>query len=108
VDAPHDPKVIVSANDGTVYKIARKVKALDKFWLKGQPYSLINMLNNSEHTSRFIGGDVFQSFLSGADDHRWRSPIDGVVRQAEVVDGLMFSNAESAGFDPAAYASPFI
>lgn len=102
VDAPHDPKVIISANDGTVYKIARKVKALDQFWLKGQPYSLVNMLNNSEHTRRFIGGDVFQSFLSGADYHRWRSPIDGTVRQAEVVDGLMFSNAESAGFDPTA------
>jgi phosphatidylserine decarboxylase len=102
IDKPHDPKVIVSANDGTVYKIARGVKALDEFWLKGQPYSLLNMLNNSVYTERFIGGDVFQSFLSGADYHRWRSPIEGVVRHAQVVEGLMFSNAESAGYDPTA------
>ncbi|HEX8100150.1 MAG TPA: phosphatidylserine decarboxylase family protein [Actinomycetota bacterium] len=102
IDKPHDPKVIVSANDGTVYKIARDVKALDKFWLKGQPYSLVNMLNNSEYLDRFIGGDVFQSFLSGADYHRWRAPIAGVVRYAQVVDGLMFSDAESAGVDPTA------
>ena len=101
VEKPDDPKVIVSANDGTVYNIASNVKPLDRFWLKGQPYSLVNMLN-AEYVERFIGGDVFQSFLSGADYHRWRSPIDGVVRKAQVVDGLMFSDAESAGFDPTA------
>ncbi|MBW8876643.1 MAG: phosphatidylserine decarboxylase family protein [Acidobacteria bacterium] len=100
--APDDPKVIVSANDGTVVTWAQDVRAQAKFWLKGQPYSLIDMLNGSEYTERFIGGDVFQSFLSGADYHRWHSPVDGVVRCAEVVDGLMFSDAESAGWDPTA------
>ncbi|HYM60492.1 MAG TPA: phosphatidylserine decarboxylase family protein [Thermoanaerobaculia bacterium] len=102
VDAPNDPKVIVSANDGTVYMIAREVKRSDAFWIKGQPYSLVNMLNNTEYVDRFVGGDVFQSFLSGADYHRWRSPIAGTVRYAKVVDGLMFSDAESAGYDPTA------
>ncbi len=102
IAAPSDPQVVVSANDGTVYAIARAVKAQDQFWLKGQPYSLVNMLNGSEYVSRFIGGDVFQSFLSGADYHRWRAPIAGVVRHAEVVNGLMFSDAESAGADPTA------
>jgi phosphatidylserine decarboxylase len=100
--APDDPKVIVSANDGSVVTVERDVQPQAKFWLKGQPYSLINMLNGSEHTDRFVGGDVFQSFLSGADYHRWHAPIAGVVRGAEVVDGLMFSDAESAGFDPTA------
>lgn len=99
---PHDPKVIVSANDGTVYNIARGVKRLDRFWIKGEPYSLLNMLNGHEYVERFVGGDVFQTFLSGADYHRWRSPIDGTVRHAEVVNALMFSEAESAGPDPTA------
>lgn len=99
VAAPHDPKVIVSANDGTVYNIARNVRETDDFWLKGQPYSLVNMLDDSEYLERFVGGDVFQSFLSGTDYHRFRSPIDGIVRHAQVVNGLMFSTAESAGPD---------
>ncbi|HEV2843717.1 MAG TPA: phosphatidylserine decarboxylase family protein [Thermoanaerobaculia bacterium] len=101
ISAPKNSKVIVSANDGTVVTYARDVQPLAKFWLKGQPYSLVNMLAG-KFTERFIGGDVFQSFLSGADYHRWHSPIDGVVRGAEVVNGLMFSDAESAGFDPTA------
>ena len=102
VDEPHNPKVIVSANDGTVYQIARNVKELDKFWLKSQPYSLVNMLDNSEYTKQFVGGDVFQSFLSGADYHRWRSPIDGIVKDAKVVNGLMFSELRSEGYDDTA------
>jgi phosphatidylserine decarboxylase len=98
---PDNPKVIVSANDGKVYNIASNVLETDLFWLKGQPYSLVNMLNN-HYVDRFIGGSVFQTFLSGADFHRWKSPIDGVVRLTQIVDGLMFSNAESAGYDPTA------
>jgi phosphatidylserine decarboxylase len=102
IDAPDDPKIIVSSNDGTVYKIARNVKRTDKFWLKSQPYSLVNVLNNTKYVDRFVGGDVFQSFLSGADYHRWRAPIAGTVRYAQVVGGLMFSDAEAAGYDPTA------
>ncbi|MFL6254526.1 MAG: phophatidylserine decarboxylase associated domain-containing protein [Pyrinomonadaceae bacterium] len=101
VSAPDDPKVVVSANDGKVYNIANNIQPLDTFWLKGQPYSLVNMLDN-EYVERFVGGSVFQSFLSGADYHRWRAPVAGIVRQAYVVDGLMFSDAESAGYDPTA------
>ncbi|WP_324995796.1 phosphatidylserine decarboxylase family protein [Hyalangium sp.] len=102
ITAPHDPKVIVSANDGNLVTIARGVQRTDTFWLKGEPYSLADMLDRSEHVDRFVGGYVFQSFLSGANYHRWHSPIDGVVRDARVVNGLMFSEAESAGFDPSA------
>lgn len=101
ISQPGNPKVIVSANDGNVYAIARNVKAQDRFWLKGQPYSLVNVLNNnSDFVKLFTGGDVFQTFLSGANYHRWRAPIDGTVVYTELVDALMFSDAESAGFDP--------
>jgi phosphatidylserine decarboxylase len=98
--APGDPKVIVSANDGNIVAIARGVQRTDTFWLKGEPFSLADMLNRSEYVERFVGGYVFQSFLSGANYHRWHAPIDGIVRDARVVNGLMFSEAESAGFDP--------
>lgn len=60
------------------------------------------MLNNSPYVECFIGGDVFQSFLSGANYHRWHSPIDGTVRHTEIVNQLTFTEAESAGPDPGA------
>jgi phosphatidylserine decarboxylase len=98
---PGDPKVVVSANDGTIYNIARKVKLLDRFWVKGQPYSLLNMLGGEEQATPFVGGDVFQSFLSGANYHRWHAPVAGTVRYTRV-DALTFTEAESAGPDPGA------
>ena len=105
ISAPADPKVVVSANDGNVVSIARDVRRMDRFWLKGEPFSLADMLNRSEYVDRFVGGDVFQSFLSGGNYHRWHAPIQGTVREASVVDGLMFSDAESAGWDPNAVLS---
>jgi phosphatidylserine decarboxylase len=101
VAAPDDPKVVVSANDGSVYNIGQNAQRSTQFWLKGQRYSLEDMLDGS-HVDRFVGGSVFQSFLSGANYHRWRSPIAGTVREARVVNGLMFSDAEDAGPDPTA------
>ncbi len=102
IAGPGDPSVIVSANDGHVLTIARGVKRTDEFWLKGEPYSLNDMLNRSKHVDRFVDGYVVQSFLSGANYHRWHAPVDGTVEEAYVVDGLQFSDAESAGPDPGA------
>jgi phosphatidylserine decarboxylase len=101
VSDPNVPGVIVSANDGHVYNFVTNVNEYDIFWAKGQPYSLSDMLNK-QYIDQFIGGDVIQSFLSGNDYHRFASPITGTVKYAQIIPGLMFSNAESAGFDPGA------
>ena len=90
---PDDPRVIVSANDGQVSQIASKVKTQDRFWLKGNHYSLHDMLDG-HYVDRFVGGRVIQSFLSGANYHRWHSPIDGIVRHHKIVEGLTFSDSE--------------
>ncbi len=100
IAGPDDPKVVVSANDGNLVSVARDVQRTDMFWLKGEPFSLADMLDRSAYVDRFVGGDVFQTFLSGGNYHRWRAPIASTVRAASVVDGLMFSDAESAGWDP--------
>ncbi|MEU6238074.1 phophatidylserine decarboxylase associated domain-containing protein, partial [Kitasatospora sp. NPDC047058] len=50
-----DPDVVVSANDGTVWQTGTDVREYDEFWVKGQPYSLRDMLNGSVHTADFIG-----------------------------------------------------
>lgn len=89
-----DDSIIVSANDGQVYAVQNDVKLMDDFWLKGQKYSLINMLDNNEtYIERFVGGTVIQSFLSGANYHRWRSPVAGTVLEFKVVPGVMWVGA---------------
>ncbi|MCC3768390.1 phosphatidylserine decarboxylase family protein [Streptomyces sp. UNOC14_S4] len=103
-----DPSVITAPADGTVYNMARGVARSDEFWLK-EVYSLENMLwgpqCGSEYVSKFVGGDVYQSFLSVNSFHRWNVPVDGTIKHLEKVPGLMFSHLEMERPDPTTYTS---
>lgn len=99
IDGKNDSKVVAAPCDSTVYKIGRKAKAQSEFWIKAQPYSLADMLNN-DYVDQFVGGDVWQAFLSPFNYHRWHSPVTGTIRKAYVKEGLYFSQATSMGQDP--------
>ncbi|GGU99703.1 hypothetical protein GCM10010211_78810 [Streptomyces albospinus] len=90
-------------NDGTVYNVQRRAARETDFWLKEQ-YSLTDMLRGpqcgDEYVSTFVGGDVYQSFLSVNSYHRWHVPVDGTVKHLEIVPRLMFSAAWNETPDP--------
>ena len=99
---PDNNKVIVSAADSGVYKIQSNVKKQDWFWIKSQPYSLNDMLNNDQDVvDQFVGGDVYQAFLSATKYHRWHSPVSGTIKKAYIKQGSYYSATESWGMDPA-------
>ena len=99
---PDDPTVIVSPNDGTVYQTVSNIQRSTDFWMKGQTYSLSNMLNGDRNRiESFLGGTVIQTFLSGADYHRFHAPVAGKVVGCEVVQGLTFSQ-RNAQLEPGA------
>ena len=99
VNSPHDDKVIVSACESTPYGISTDVKAQDRFWIKSQPYSLQDMLANDDSVDQFIGGTVYQAFLSATNYHRWHSPVAGTIVRAFVQEGTYYSEADSEGKD---------
>lgn len=99
IAAPDDDGVVVSPNDGTVYKIDRKAARSSRFWIKSEPYSLEDMLDGSPFTDRFVGGTIVQTFLSGNNYHRFNSPVGGKVVEARVIDGFLFSELRALGFD---------
>jgi phosphatidylserine decarboxylase len=101
VDAPDDPDVIVNACESAPYRLSRDVKKHDKFWVKGQPYSVAHMLADDPWAGRFVGGTVYQAFLSALSYHRWHSPVDGRIVKAYVKDGTYYSEAPAEGYDPA-------
>lgn len=84
-DAP-----VVSACESAPLQYQTGVKLLDRFWLKGQPYSLMNMLNFDPLAAEFEGATVYQAFLSALSYHRWNAPVDGVVKKAFVVNGTYY------------------
>jgi phosphatidylserine decarboxylase len=100
VAAPDDDKAIVSPCESRPYRIARDVKRQDDFWVKGQPYSLTDMLASDPAVDDFVGGVVCQAFLSAFNYHRWHSPVNGTILRTQIVGGTYFSEAESEGEDP--------
>lgn len=65
------------------------------------------MLNFDEYTEQFVGGTVYQAFLSALSFHRWNCPVDGIVKKAYVVNGAYFLENIYQGFNrPRGHADP--
>jgi phosphatidylserine decarboxylase len=94
-----DDTVIVSACESTPYRISTDVQRQDRFWIKSQPYSLEDMLANDDSVDQFVGGTVFQAFLSATNYHRWHSPVAGTIVRAFRQQGTYYSEADSEGTD---------
>lgn len=99
VAAPDDDSVIVSACESTPFSLSTDVQRQDRFWIKNQPYSLQDMLANDESVDQFVGGTVYQAFLSATDYHRWHSPVAGTIVRAFVQQGTYYSEADAEGAD---------
>ncbi|USW48708.1 Putative L-tryptophan decarboxylase PsiD [Septoria linicola] len=89
--SPDDDNVIANACESKVFNVAHNVKLRDHFWIKGQPYSVRDMLAHDPLAENFAGGTVYQAFLSALSYHRWHAPISGTVKKAFVQDGTYFS-----------------
>lgn len=100
--------VIANACESAPLQVVRNVSDTAEFWLKGQPYSLQDMMNFDPLATQFIGGTVYQAFLSALSYHRWNSPVSGKVKKAFVVNGSYYLENRYQGFidpdgaDPAA------
>jgi phosphatidylserine decarboxylase len=100
VASSEDSKVIVNACESAPFSIQRRVKERDRFWIKRQPYSLRDMLAGN-FVEDFVGGTVYQAFLSAKNYHRWHSPVTGTIRRLRRIPGTYYAEAASEHFDPA-------
>jgi len=112
---PVGDSVVVNACESAPLQYKTGVQLSDQFWLKGQPYSLENMLDFDPLAAQFDRGTVYQAFLSALSYHRWSSPVDGVIKKAFVVNGSYYLENRSEGIysphsDPSApnASQPFI
>lgn len=101
VASPDDDAVIANACESAPYKLAKNIQLRDKFWIKGQPYSLTHMFGGDPMAELFVGGTIYQAFLSALSYHRWHSPVSGTVVKTKNFDGSYYAGALSEGFDAA-------
>ncbi len=100
VASPDDDAVIANACESAPYRLATHVGEQEKFWIKAQPYSIDYMLKGDPLAAQFVGGTVYQAFLSALAYHRWHSPVSGKIVKTEVVDGSYYAETIAEGFDP--------
>jgi phosphatidylserine decarboxylase len=100
VASPNDDNVIVSACESAPYDIQRDVKGVNRFWLKGQPYSLRHIFDNHPVNEQFVGGTVYQAYLSAESYHRWHAPVSGRIVSVRNIDGSYYAQSPNVGFDP--------
>lgn len=91
VASPEDDNVIANVCESKPYKLARNARLRDRFWIKGQPYSISDMLAHDALADNFDGATVYQAFLSALSYHRWHAPVSGKVVKAYVQDGTYYS-----------------
>ncbi|WCF13280.1 phosphatidylserine decarboxylase [Edwardsiella piscicida] len=101
VAEPDNDDVIVNACESAPYRLARRVQLRDRFWIKSQPYALQFMMDNDALVSHFVGGTVYQAFLSALSYHRWHAPLSGKVVKVRVIPGSYYSETLSEGDDAA-------
>ncbi|KAL8739465.1 MAG: hypothetical protein Q9190_007735 [Brigantiaea leucoxantha] len=90
--------VVVHACESTPCFRQENVKLHDNFWLKSQPYSLADMLNGVDKAIPFVGGQVYQAYLSALSYRRWHAPVSGRVVSIEKVPGTYYSENYYEGF----------
>ncbi|KAE8349878.1 phosphatidylserine decarboxylase-domain-containing protein [Aspergillus coremiiformis] len=101
VYAGDDGAWVVSACESRPYALQSNIKDRDTFWLKGPSYSLSELLDHEDAARQFVGGSVYQAFLSPTSYHRWHSPVDGTITKVKLIEGAMFSETTATGWtDP--------
>lgn len=102
IASPGNDGIIVNACESAPFRIAEDVNLSDRFWIKAQPYSLRHMFADDPVCAQFVGGTIYQAFLSALSYHRWHSPVSGTIVKKTVIDGSYYSETPAVGFDPAA------
>ena len=99
---PEDDAIIVNSCESAPFEVERNVQKMNRFWIKAQPYSLTHMLAGDDSVDQFVGGTVYQAFLSALSYHRWHSPVNGTIVKTFQIPGTYYSEPPSQGFDPSA------
>lgn len=78
IDSKDDPAVITSAADSRL-TCFESISSATEFWIKGQAFTLPNLLQDAALAAEFDEGAMAIFRLAPQDYHRFHSPIQGTV-----------------------------
>jgi len=85
------------------------------YWIKAQKYSLVHLFDGDrELAEHFVGGTLYQGYLSATHYHRWHAPCSGELVTLRLIAGTYYAQYPSyvgaEHGDPVAneYSQPYI
>lgn len=86
IEQPDDPNraVVVADSRVVAYDSVAETKTL---WIKGQDFSMINLVMDTKIGLRFDGAAVASFRLSPQDYHRYHSPVTGKIKCSRSIPG---------------------
>lgn len=99
IASPEDDSIVINACESAPYRIAKNVQLYNKYWIKAQPYAIKFMLDNDPWTEKFVGGTIYQAFLSALSYHRWHAPVSGKIVKTKIIEGTYYSETLAEGID---------
>ena len=97
-----DPKVNINIGcETTPWQYADDLAFETGFWIKDVNYSLLDLFAGQEqYAELFVGGQLYQGFLSATHYHRWNAPLDGTIVRSWVQSGTYFAQRPGQGETP--------
>ena len=84
-----DPSALVSPADGRMEDLGQ-ITAAGELMVKGQPYTVADLLGDPEAAAAYEGGHYFIVYLSPRDYHRVHAPTCGSVQYVRYIPGTLF------------------
>lgn len=84
--------IMVGVADSKLNAVYHDLKYEGLITCKGDIYSISDMLGpvDVDIKKSFVGGSLYQAFLSAENYHRYHSPVEGVIVHASVVPGSYY------------------
>ncbi len=94
-----DRQAVISPCDGEIVAFGTiDTHGTDYFEVKGDQYSLTQLLGTSELDQQLRGGGYMVTYLHPRDYHRTHLPVDGTVVRVRQVPGTRFPVTDAFGF----------
>ncbi|KAB8260994.1 phosphatidylserine decarboxylase-domain-containing protein [Aspergillus pseudonomiae] len=82
----NDPTKAVIVSDSRVV-VYPTVEATRRLWIKGNEFTIANLIRDADHAKRWEDGAVASFRLSPQDYHRYHSPVEGTVKWFKAISG---------------------
>jgi phosphatidylserine decarboxylase len=96
-----DPKTQINIGcETTPWQYEDHLNLESNFWAKDMKYSLLDLFGGQQQWAKlFVGGQLYQGFLSATHYHRWQAPLDGEIVCSWVQPGTYFAQRPRQGED---------